>query len=174
MEIGEKEVLKLCSFYVSDWHIVTMLLPYINKQINENVKIIPVFEKSIDKKIEILVNKLNLKNKEKILNLNWSETSGIKYNIINNLMKENKEDELLIIVNGNKKYIEMVNENIMKILRKNKNNLKIKIVNCYEVIEFNNNIQEILDQNDKILNTSGERKIEEIFEGYERKIKQVK
>ena len=38
MENQKKNIFKLCSFYVSDWHIVTMLLPYINSQINENKK----------------------------------------------------------------------------------------------------------------------------------------
>lgn len=162
------EVSKLCSFYVSDWHIVTMLLPYINNKINENIKIIPIFEKSIKNNIEVLVNKLNLKNKKEILNLNWDKINGIKYTNIRNLIKRYKEEELLIIVNGTKDYIEIVNKNILKYLEKN--NLKIKIVNCYEVTEFNNNIQEILDAHDKILNTSGEREIEEIFEGYEKKM----
>lgn len=171
MENQKIEVTKLCSFCVSDWHIVTMLLPYINSKINENINIIPIFEKNISKNIEILVNKLNLKNKEKILNLNWNEINGIKYTNVNNLIKEYNQDELLIIVSGSKRYIEMVNKNIMKSLKKKEDNLKIKIVNCYEVTEFNDNIQEILDEHDKILNTSGEREIQEIFEGYERKLK---
>ena len=166
-------ITKLCSFCVSDWHIVTMLLPYINNKINENVNILPIFEKSINDKIEILLNKLNLKNKEKILNLNWNE---IKYNNINNLIKKYKKDELLIIVNGSEKYIEMINKNIMKSLNNNENKLKIKIVDCYEVSDFNNNIEEILNEHDKILNTSGEREIQDIFNGYERKnnIKKLK
>ena len=33
MEILKNNIERLCSFYVSDWHLVTMLLPYINKQI---------------------------------------------------------------------------------------------------------------------------------------------
>ena len=45
-------------------------------------------------------------------------------------------------------------------------NKKIKIVNCYEVTEFNTNIKEILDEHDKILNTSGEKEKGEVFEGY--------
>lgn len=43
---------------------------------------------------------------------------------------------------------------------------KIKIINFFEVTEFNNNIMEILDAHDRILNTSGEREISEVFEGY--------
>lgn len=175
MSIQKTSVSKLCSFYVSDWHIVTMLLPYINKQINNNVKIIPILENSIQENIQTLVNKLNFKDKEKILNINWKEIKGLKYSNINNLIKNNKKEELLIIVKGNKEYIKIVNENIQRSIEKNKI-YKIKIVNCYEVMEFNEGIQEILDEHDKILNTSGEKEINEIFEGYKRnnKIKDAK
>lgn len=175
MSIQKTSVSKLCSFYVSDWHIVTMLLPYINKQINNNVKIIPILENSIQENIQTLVNKLNFKDKEKILNINWKEIKGLKYSNINNLIKNNKKEELLIIVKGNKEYIKIVNENVQRSIEKNKI-YKIKIVNCYEVMEFNEGIQEILDEHDKILNTSGEKEINEIFEGYKRnnKIKDAK
>ena len=46
------------------------------------------------------------------------------------------------------------------------NKIKIKIINCYEVEDFNINIKEILGKHDKILNTSGEKNIAEVFEGY--------
>ena len=32
MEVQENNFTKLCSFYVSDWHLVTMLLPYIKNK----------------------------------------------------------------------------------------------------------------------------------------------
>ena len=47
-------------------------------------------------------------------------------------------------------------------------NKSIKIIDFYEVTEFNYNIMEILDKHDKIINTSGEKEIEEVFEGYKR------
>ena len=34
MDVQDNNLTKLCSFYVSDWHLVTMLLPYINQKIN--------------------------------------------------------------------------------------------------------------------------------------------
>jgi len=175
MSIQKTSVLKLCSFYVSDWHIVTMLLPYINRQINNNVKIIPILEQSIKENIEILINKLNLKNKEKILNINWDKTNGLKYLNINNLVKANKNEEILIIIKGSKQYIKTVNRNIQKSIEKNEIKTKIKVVDCYEVMQFNGNIQEILDEHDKILNTSGEKEINDIFEGYKKnkKLKNV-
>ena len=62
MEILKNNIEKICSFYVSDWHLVTMLLPYINKQINEKVNIITVLEKDIQENIITILNKLNLNN----------------------------------------------------------------------------------------------------------------
>ena len=67
MEVQENNFTKLCSFYVSDWHLVTMLLPYINKKINEQAKIATILENDIQENVKTLVEKLNLKNAEKIL-----------------------------------------------------------------------------------------------------------
>ena len=63
----EKAVTKLCSFCVSDWHLVTMLLPYINTKINEKAKIAVILEKDIRQNVETLLERLNLKNKETLL-----------------------------------------------------------------------------------------------------------
>ena len=38
MEKVSRKTTKLCSFYVSDWHLVTMLLPYLNEEINKENK----------------------------------------------------------------------------------------------------------------------------------------
>ena len=171
MEILKNNIEKLCSFCVSDWHLVTMLLPYINKQINEKANIITVLENNVEENIRTLIKKLNLKNEEKILKLNWKKSNGIKYSTLQKKMKELDKNQALnvIFINGNKEYIDMTNKNIEKFLNDNKEkciNTNIKIVNCYEVGEFNLNIQEILSYHSKILNTSGEKEICEVFEGY--------
>ena len=174
MELVKQTVEKICSFYVSDWHLVTMLLPYINKEINEKANIITILEKDIDKNVETLINKLNLKNREKILNLNWKKTNGIKYSEVKkNINKEILEDKLnIIFINGKKSYMDMVNKNIDKLLSENSKKYKeinIKIINCFEVGDFNMNILDILSEHSKILNTSGEKAINEVFDGYEEK-----
>ena len=174
MELVEKTIEKICSFYVSDWHLVTMLLPYINKEINEKANIITILEKDIDKNVETLINKLNLKNREKILSLNWKKTNGIKYSEVKkNINKEILEDKLnIIFINGKKSYMDMVNKNIDKLLSENSKKYKeinIKIINCFEVGDFNMNILDILSEHSKILNTSGEKAINEVFDGYEEK-----
>lgn len=171
MSLFENKVEKLCSFYVSDWHLVTMLLPYINKQINEKSNIITILENDIEENIKILTKKLNLKNEEQILNLDWKKSNGFKYSDIENKMKKLENEDILnvIFINGSKNYIDVTNKNIEKFLNDNRGKYKeinMKIINCYEVSEFNFNIKEILNTHDKILNTSGEKEICDVFEGY--------
>ena len=168
MNLLDNDVERLCSFYVSDWHLVTMLLPYINKQINCESNIITILENDIEENIKTLIKKLNLKNEKKILNLNWKKSNGIKYTEIQKKMKEMKKNNILniIFINGNKNYIDMTNANIEKFIKDNKEKYNLKIINCFEVGEFNINMQEILQHHDKILNTSGEKEICDVFEGY--------
>lgn len=173
---NENNVMKLCSFYVSDWHLITMLLPYINKKINEETKIATILENDIQNNVEMLLKKLNLKNEEKILNINWKNKKEVKYSKISKMIENNIGSKILIIVNGTKEYIENANMILDKYVQNNlekieKSNTIIKIVDCYEIVEFNGSIVEILDKHDKILNTSGEKEINEVFEDYTRKEK---
>lgn len=170
MNIQKKNIMKLCSFYVSDWHLVTMLLPYINKKVNEKEKVITVLENDIRNNVEVLIKKLNVKNEEKILNINWSNKNN-NYESINNSIKNAIENNIIFLVNGNKEYIKEANNIINKIIEENIEKIEqknIKIINCYEIVEFNGSIVEILDEHDKILNTSGEKEINEIFEDYKK------
>ena len=167
MNIEGENIMKLCSFYVSDWHLVTMLLPYINRKINEKEKIVTVLENDIKNNVETLVKRLNLRNEEEILNIDWSKRDN--YLSINKLLNNNIEENIIIIVNGTKEYIKEANKNIDTIIEKNRdkiNQKNIKIINCYEIVEFNGSIVEILDNHDKILNTSGEKEINEVIEDY--------
>ena len=169
MGVENNDLTKLCSFYVSDWHLVTMLLPYINKKINEESKIAIVLEKDLQENIVKLVEKLNIKNKEKILNLNWKKAND-KERIFNN----NDYNDKIIIINGTKEFIEKKNTKIHKYLKTHKINGKIKVINCYEITEYGGSITEILNNHDMVLNTSGERKIEEIFQGFNKELNERK
>ena len=175
MSVQQNKIMKFCSFYVSDWHMVTMLLPYINKKMNEQTKIVTILEKGIEANIKTLVNKLNLKNKEKILNLDWTSCNGKKYTAVSKKIENAGKGDILILVNGQKSFIDKVNVQIQTYFNKKKENIgKIYVVDCYDVIEFNDSIQEILEEHDKILNTSGEKEIEEVFEGFERRQEEIK
>ena len=156
------QVEKLCGFYVSDWHLTTTILPYINSKIDEKTKVITILENNIEENIKVLMKKLNLKNKNEILRIRWTSVDSKKYTDIENI----KNAENIILISGNKNYIEIINSNINKWLEK-ANIKSIKIIDFFEVTEFNNNIVNILDGHDKILNTSGEREISEVFDGYQ-------
>ena len=173
MKSFENSTERLCSFYVSEWHLVTMILPYINQKLNEKANIITILENNIEENIKILTSKLNLKNEKDILAIDWKQNDDTK--VIKKLERfvNQIKDSNIILINGNKQYIDFINQNIKHFLEKNMyqfKNKKIKIINCYEVTEFNNSIREILESHHKILNTSGEKRIEEVFEGYQRKM----
>ena len=172
MEFQEKSIAKLCSFYVSDWHLVTMLLPYVHKKIEEKTKIATILEKDITENVDTLLERLKLKATEKVKDIKWENTDGKKYQNVKKIMERIQEENAIIIINGTKEFINNTNENIQKYLEKNKNQVKgkVTIINCYGIVEFNGSIEEILDRHDKILNTSGEKEITEIFEDYQRKI----
>lgn len=172
MKNKNQEIERLCSFYVSKWHLVTMLLPYINGKIEKNAKVITLLENDIEENIKTLVQKLNLKNQKQILEINWKNINTKKFTDIEQILKEqiSKNEKNVILINGSKQYIEKNNENIEKWIQKS-DKLNIKIINFFEVTEFNHNIMEILDAHDKILNTSGEKEISEVFEGYEKQKK---
>ena len=72
MVVENNKIEKICCFYVSDFHLEMILVPYINAHINENIVIIT--ENDFNETVGILVSKMNLKkeNKEKILNLGWN------------------------------------------------------------------------------------------------------
>ena len=112
-----------------------------------------------------------MKISKKIRNVKWCKSILLKYTEIEKELKEITGNKI-IIVSGSKEYIELINKKIQKIIQKNKRE-EIKILNCYEVSAFNQNIREVLDKHDLILNTSGERQIEEVFDGYKKKEKVI-
>ena len=168
---------KVCGFYVSSMHLVTMMLPYIKDKINHNIKIETFFEYNLNNNINNMLNNLiiNKEDKEKILDINWKNSRLKKYSNIEKNLKniiENNEDINLLII-GIEKYINEVN-NILNVFFEKYtakiNNKKITIINCYEVTEFDDNIREILDSHEFILNTSGIHKVEDIFEDYKKRV----
>lgn len=167
---------KVCSFYVSNMHFATMILPFVNKQISENTNIVTFFENNYTTNIELVLSKLTIKeeNKKELLEINWRNTNVVKYLNVEKVLKGSfeKNGNNLIIVNGNEDYINIVNGCIERYLQKNYKktiNSNTKIMNFFEVGSFNDNIKEILDNHQLIFNTAGEHRIEDVFEGYENK-----
>lgn len=168
---ANKSIKKVCSFCVSDLHLITMLLPYLNKRISEKEKFITILEKDLTEQVKLLLSRLTLKNedREDLLNINWNNNELNKNGVIEREISEaySNTDKLSIIVNGSKEYIEGINKTIEKSLEDKDIHTRIKVINCYDITELNDDIKGILKTHDIILNTSGEKEISEVFEGYE-------
>ena len=163
MNYTNDNVKKICNFYMSDWHFTVMILPYINKEINKNTKVITILEKDMTDKVEMLVDKLNIKNKSEILKINWknSNINSFEKELENNL--QHNEDNLLII-NGTNNYIKEVNYKIDEELHKEEySQKKVKILDCFDFDSNKDNMRNILKNYDGMLNTSGETKVRNIF-----------
>lgn len=169
-----QSVEKVCSFYVNDWHLTTMMLPYMNRRIRENTKIITILQNGMNDKVKELIGKMNLSKEStsQLLNIDWTSNTIFKYTDMKELIEEPiKEENIDILVNGTLDYMDIVNKNIDKILAQGKvKATQITIINCYEVGQFED-INPLLQKHSKLLNTSGLRNIEEVFEGYEKQDK---
>lgn len=147
---------RLCCFYVSDIHLITMLLPYINERINQGTEVITILETDISESAKKVIESIRGKKTEKLLQIDWKE-KNLKY-----LEKYDIKNKLLLI-NGSEEFISKANE----IINNRKENCDI--LNCYEIVQNTENLKFILDNHEKIVNTSGEREPEDVFIGYTQK-----
>ena len=143
MKVQSSTTQKVCSFYVSNMHFATMVLPYISKQIEEKTNIITFFENNYTTNIELVLSRLTMKeeNKKKLLEVNWRNTYVIKYMDIEKVFKNRylKNHQNLIIINGRDEYINMINNCINRYIEKNYKKIdpdRIKIMDFYEMREL--------------------------------------
>ena len=141
----------VCSFYASEWHLVTMVLPNIDRKINKGIKITTILEKDLKNNMETLLKKVNLENSDKILNIGWNKRK------LENI-KELVENNDCIIISGTVEYIRNAHELIKESIDKNKS---ITVIDCYDINECEPEIKNILDEHERVLNTSGEKEKEE-------------
>lgn len=135
MVVQNENIEKNCCFYVSDFHLEMILIPYINNKIDEKITI--VTEKKLRKTLEILMSKINIKeeNKEKILKLDWDG-------------KDDIEEKSNIIIIGTKEFIEEKNNEL-----ENKNILTV--LDCYDFEKEKDDMENIIKQYKNTLNTLG-------------------
>ena len=142
MGVQKKNINKICNFYINEWHLVTAILPYVAKLVEEKEEIIAYCENSINQNIEIVLSRINIKEetKEKIKKINFGMSKVDKIEFKKNLS---------IIVSGSEDYI----DNKIKKFSKEK---KVRIINCYNISEKKINIKRILKSYKTLLKTSGE------------------
>lgn len=141
MIVEDKNIERACSFYVSDFHLEMMLMPYINEKIENRENIIIKTEKDLNETINTVVSKMNLKeeNKEKILNLGWKQENDLEI-----------EEKSNVIVIGTQQYIQDINTKIEE-----SKIGKVNIIDCYNFEDVKDNISNIIESHDKSLNTLG-------------------
>lgn len=150
---------KICAFYASDYHFEMISLPYINKRMEDQDKIIILTQNNLEKTMETLLSKTNFKEEKKkeILKLNWNNNDVEKMQVIKTNAKE--AEKMVIFIKGKESYIQKMNQNIEKSIPEKSN---LKIIDCYSVEEVEENLDQIMRQYQKVLGTTGEKEIEKI------------
>lgn len=144
---------KLCSFYASDFHLEMIILPYINKKLEDEEEVVIITEENLKESVNILISKINLeeKRKTKLLNLNWENNYEEKIEQLYNCSSR----KVCVIVNGAESFINKIDKKLNKISDKN----DINIVNCFRIEDIQNHMQDIVLNHTGVLNTSGLQKI---------------
>lgn len=151
--VEQQNIKKYCSFYVSDLHLSVMLMPYINREINEDVEVTTIFEEIERKNFNQVIEKMNIANKEKFLNINWYNKENLNEKEIKKILGSNKN--ITIIIGGSKNYIKEINEEIINYIKSTQNiNKTIKIIDCYNVEEIGTEMEVIAQEYEEVLNTA--------------------
>ncbi len=143
----EHKTKKYCCFYVSEFHLEMILLPYI-KNNDEGKKFFICTEENLSESVKQVLERTNLNKEEQdlMLNLNWNsktEDSIYKYNL----------DNYTIIVNGSEKYISSINEKLKEINAK-----ETTVIDCYNINNQTIEKEGIKRKYDDILNTQKYKK----------------
>lgn len=147
---------RLCCFYVNDIHLITMLLPYINKRMNESTKVITILETDMSRGAKKVIDRIQGRKSKDLLEMDWSKKE------LKELESCDVKDKLILIA-GTDEFMKEANRMI------NHKKENCTILNCYEMMQGSNHLQEILDQHEKVVNTAGEKYPEEVFTGYTQK-----
>ena len=150
-----KSIEKLCLFFASDYHFEMISMPYISENLKRNKKIVIITENNLDDSVQKVLSNVNLEEEQKnrIMNINWNNNDVDKFREIQNANKENRN--LVIFVKGRENYIDNINNNINNWI----NNQEAKVIDCYDINEVYEDVNNIAQRYDKILSTSGVEKL---------------
>lgn len=127
-----------CSFYVSDAHLLTIILPYINEKINEgkNVKIIS--ENDLSEEVKKYLKSVKNFDGENLKKICWKGKNDYK----------NLDENTVVFIIGSKDFIDSTSFE----------DERIEIIRCYK-IENINLIKYVIEDYDYYLRTDGKLKI---------------
>ena len=146
---------KLCLFFASDYHFEMISLPYINENLKKDNNVIIMTENDLKGTVDKLLSRVNLnkEEKDKITKIDWKNDDVSKFKEIKSANENGKDT--IVFVKGKENYINSVNENIKNWLNKG----EVKIVDCYDINEVYENVNNIAKNYSKILSTSGIEKL---------------
>lgn len=150
---------KICAFYASDYHFEMISLPYIDKKIESDDEIFILTENNLEDTMKKFLANTNLKEekREKILELGWKNNDAEKFKTIKTKVNQNKN--VVVFIKGNENYIHKINQNIDECLSQENH---IKIIDCYNIEEVGENLDEVINQYHKVLRVTGEKEIEKL------------
>ena len=144
---------RLCCFYVNDIHLITMLLPYINERIEEGTEVIAISEIDMSGSAQKVMEGVLGKRAKSLEKIDWTAKN------VSCLQKCDVKNKL-ILVSGQDEFISEAN----KIIDNKKE--RCTILDCYEIMQGSRRLQEILEAHDSVVNTSGEKRPDEVFTGF--------
>ena len=126
---------KLCLFFASDYHFEMISLPYINENLKKDKNIIVVTENNLKETVNKLLSNINLteEEKDKIKRIDWEN------NDLNKFFCASDNFEISI-------------ENWLNIE-------EMKVIDCYDINEVQDNVSDIVVKYGKLLSTSGIEKL---------------
>lgn len=146
---------KVCLFFASDYHFEMISLPYINENLKEDKNVIMITENDLETTVEKVLSNVNLsiEEKNKIEKIDWKNDDLNKFKEVKNA-RENGKDTI-IFIKGKENYINNVNMNIENWI----NDGDVKIIDCYDINEVEDNVSDIAKRYNKVLSTSGVEKL---------------
>ena len=139
----------VCSFFASDYHFEMITIPYIEKELDKNKKIVILTEEDLTPTVNVLLSRMNLnqKKKDKILNINWNNDNVKKIKEI----EKNKNENMVVFIKGKERYINETRNNLNMYLGNN----NLECIDCYDINEIGNDLVRITKKYNQVLNTMG-------------------
>lgn len=144
-----------CSFYASEAHLVTMLLPYMKQKMEERYEIKIFSEQDLTEvSKKIIDNILSKEENESLRRLEWKDDR----------VRLNKSDKKVITIVGSEEYMNKIKNKINENL-----NPQDIVIDCFEYNKSEDEILEILRNHSKIVNTRGESAKDDLFTQFTQK-----
>lgn len=137
---------KICNFHVSDFHLITVVLPYINEKIKEEKEIITISQKDLTGEVKKYLKSVKSFEceREKIMNIGWRKSKK-------DLSFEDFSNKTVLVI-GSRDFIDNTNKFLDE-----KEDI-YEIVNCYN-INSGIDVKEIIKEYNVLLTTEGKKEI---------------